>query len=132
MLQKTPLFSSLDEKHLAKVLDSAKERRYGAGETIVKEGDSGVGFFMIVDGGAEVRTHSKVLSKLGSSQYFGEMTLLDAQPRSADVVATAPTRCLVLSTLSFSSLLATNREMTEQLMRELARRLRATNRALSE
>jgi CRP-like cAMP-binding protein len=132
MLGKSPLFASLDSKHLDKVVESAKELKYGPGDRIVRQGDSGVGFFMIVGGSADVGRGGKVLAKLGPGQYFGEMTLLDSQPRSADVTATSPTRCLVLSTMNFSSLLASNPRMAVELLRELARRLRATDKTLSE
>ncbi len=132
MLQKTQLFSSLDKKHLGKVVKSARERSYKGGDAIVREGESGVGFYLLLDGGAEVRSRGRVLTRLGPGEFFGEMTLLDAQPRSADVIATSPARCLVLSTMNFHGLIATNPRIAEAVLRELARRLRVTNKALSE
>ena len=57
---------------------------------MVCEGDEGIGFYLIVDGSAEVRRSGKVLSRLGQGNFFGEMTLLDEQPSSADVVAVEP------------------------------------------
>ncbi|MDA4128207.1 MAG: cyclic nucleotide-binding domain-containing protein [Thaumarchaeota archaeon] len=132
MLAKTPIFASLDAKHLQKLVDSAKDRDYKAGDGIVREGDAGVGFFLIIRGSAEVRHAGKTLSSLGPGQYFGEMTLLDEKPRSADVVATSDTRCLVLSTMNFAALIVSNPKIALELLRELARRLRATNKSLSE
>jgi CRP-like cAMP-binding protein len=90
MIGKVPIFSSLTEKQLRSIASSSKERKFESDETIVREGESGAGFFLIIEGRAEVRRSGKVLSKLEQGQFFGEMTLLDEQPRSADVVAIEP------------------------------------------
>ena len=69
---------------------------------MVWEGDEGVAFYLIVEGSAEVRRSGKVLSRLGQGNFFGEMTLLDEQPSSADVVAVEPTRCLTFTYGTFT------------------------------
>ena len=132
MLQSVPLFSGLKEKQLKAILSTGKELRFAEGSQIVKEGDSGLGFYLILNGTAEVRRKAKVLSKLGKGDFFGEMSLLDKEPRSADVVATSPVACFGLTAWSFSGLLRTQPDISLNLMRELARRLRKTNSAISE
>jgi CRP-like cAMP-binding protein len=133
LLKGVPLFSALSEKHLQAVMKTAKEVDFAPGKPIVKEGDpSKVGFFLILDGQVEVRTGAKTLSSLGVGQFFGEMAVLDGQPRSADVVPVTPTKCLVLASWDIKTLLTTHPDIAHAIIGELTRRLRRTNMALSE
>lgn len=133
LLKGVPLFSSLSDKHLQAIAKMAKETQFSQGTTIVQEGDrSKVGFFLILDGQVEVRKGNKVLSRLGAGQFFGEMAVLDGQPRSADVVAATPTKCLVLASWDIKALIKTYPELAHEIIAELARRLRQTSLALSE
>lgn len=85
----------------------------------------GVGFYMVLEGKVEVRKGSKVLATLSRGQFFGEMSLVDEQPRSADVIAVQPTKCFTLSTWVFSALVKQHPELAMPMLRELAKRLRA-------
>ncbi len=124
-LRAVPFFSGLDQKQLKIMADSGKELSYKSGDTIVEEGTMGVGFYLILDGKVEVRKGSKALAALSKGQFFGEMSLIDEQPRSADVVAVQPTNCFTLSTWVFSALIKQHPELALPMMRELAKRLRA-------
>jgi len=132
MLQKTPLWSGLTEKELKVIARSFKELKYESGDVIVRKGEAGIGFYLITDGTVEVRSDGRVLSKLGPGQFFGEMALLDGQPRSADVVALEPSRCLALSSWSFKSILSEHPKMAVKLLQESARRSRTNTQNLSE
>ena len=132
MLEMTPLFSGLNKGQLKSIVRSSKERSFKKGQAIVREGESGVGFYLVVGGSAEVRRDGRALMKLARGQFFGEMGLLDQQPRSADVVALEDTDCLVLSAPTFWSLVSTNPKIGRALVQELARRLRETSRTLTE
>lgn len=132
MLEQTPIFSSLTKKQLRSIFASSKEMKFQAGQNIVAEGETGLGFYLIVDGRAEVRHGGKVLSTLGRGQFFGEMTLLDEQPRSADVVAVEPTRCLLFTAWIFHGMIMGHPKMALAIMKEMARRLRSTNQAFSQ
>ncbi len=131
MLEQVPIFSGLTQKELRSIASSSKEKRFEAGQTMVREGESGVGFFLIIEGRAEVRRGGKVLSRLEQGQFFGEMTLLDEQPRSADVVAVDPTKCLVFTVWGFHGMIRTYPKMAREIMKEMARRLRLTNKSFS-
>jgi CRP-like cAMP-binding protein len=132
MLQKAPLWSGLTEKELKVIARSFKELKYESGDIIVRKGEAGVGFYLIADGTAEVRSDGKVLSKLGPGQFFGEMALLDGQPRSADVVATEPTRCLALSSWSFKSIVSEHPRMALKLLQESVHRIRMNTQTFGE
>ena len=114
------------------VMKSSKVVTFKSGEVIVKEGDAGLGFYVLVDGRASVRRRGKTVAKLGRGSFFGEMSLFDDRPRSADVVAEEPTECRVLLRWNFWSLVGKNKRMVQELLKEMARRLRATDEALSE
>ncbi len=132
MLQKTPFWSGLSAKELRPIVELCRERRFESSDVIVHKGDKGVGFYLVLDGTVEVRADGKTLSKLGRGQFFGEMSLVDDQPRSADVVAVEPSKCLVLNVMHFKSAISNNPEIALKVLQELARRLRATNQTLSE
>jgi CRP/FNR family cyclic AMP-dependent transcriptional regulator len=132
MLRKVSLFAGLKDKQLRSIASGGKESSYSAGQTIIEEGKSGVGFYLIVDGKVSVRKGKKVLAELGSSEFFGEMSLFDRQARSATVEAVTDTKCLVISAWSFIALVRTDPDIAVNMMKELAGRLRLSNKALSE
>ena len=134
MLAEVPIFAGLKGKQLKSVASAfARERSYGAGEVIEKEGDSGVAFYLITDGSVEVRKAEKRVSKLGRGQFFGEMALIDKQPRSATVVSVeSDTRCLVMPVWNFKAVVQNDPSVAMGVMKELARRLRETTNALTE
>jgi len=134
MLAQVPLFAGLKGKQIKSVANAfARERSYGAGEVIEKEGGSGVAFYLITNGSVEVRKAEKLVSKLGRGQFFGEMALIDKQPRSATVVsAEAGTKCLVMPVWNFKAAVETDSKVAMGVMKELARRLRQTTNALTE
>jgi CRP-like cAMP-binding protein len=132
MLSRTPIWSGLSNQDLNSIVGRAKDSRYNAGEIIVKKGESGVGFYLILDGSVEVKLGETVLSKLGPGQFFGEMSVIDDQPRSADVIAVEPSRCLVLTAWSFEALISNHPKIALKMLRESVRRLRDTDKAFSE
>ena len=132
MLPEVPLFSSLDKKGLNSVANSAAKKTFEAGQTIAKEGDKAITFYLILDGSVEVKRKTRTLAKLGRGQFFGEMALFDNQPRSADVVAIEPTTCILLTTWALSGVIGSNPKIAEQIIQELVRRIRESDKALSE
>lgn len=133
LLKEVPLFATFSKKQLKSVKKTAKEKEFKSGEMIVREGDaSNTGFYLILDGQVEVKQDDSTLSKLGSGQFFGEMAVLDEKPRSADVVATTDTKCLLLTSWDFKALIKTYPDMATKVIAELANRLRQTNMALSK
>lgn len=130
MLQKAPLWASLSEKELKVFARSFKELKYESGHTIVRKGETGVGFYLIADGTVEVRSDGQALAKLGPGQYFGEMSILDKQPRTADVVALEPSRCLALTAWRFEAIVSTHPKMALKLLQESVRRLSMNARTL--
>jgi len=132
-LKQTALFAGFTDRQIESVLAAGKERRFAAGEQIIRQGDDAVGFYLIVEGSAEVRSGGAVLAQLGPGDYFGEMALLlENTPRTADVTALEDTSCLVVTQWEFRSLLAVHPDTALAVMSELARRLQTTTGTLSE
>jgi CRP-like cAMP-binding protein len=132
MLEKASLWSGLDRKNLRFIVKLSKERKYETGDAIVRKGEGTVGFYLILDGSVEIRSDGTTLSKLGRGQFFGEMSVIDNQPRSADVVALEPSRCLILSAWSFNALISEHPKIALKILQEFVRRLRDTNKALTD
>jgi CRP-like cAMP-binding protein len=132
MLEKCSLWSGLDTQDLKAIVKVSKQQKFQSGKTIVKKGDEGTGFYLVLDGAVEIRSDGKILSKLGPGQFFGEMSIVDTQPRSADVVVVEPSRVLFLSSWSFKSLISERPRIAVKMLQEFVRRLRNTDRALSE
>ena len=99
---------------------------------MVSQGSTGVGFFLVLEGVVEVRKGKKTLATLSKGNFFGEMSLIDNQPRTADVVAVKPTRCFVLSAWSFSAMVKTHPQMAMDMLREIVKRLRAAQASAPE
>jgi len=127
ILQRTPLFRRLNQRQIEQVGKRFVERTYAPGEKIVTQGKGGEGFFIIMEGRAEA-VHEQadgtqvVLNPLEPGDFFGEMALLTEQMRTASVIATEPTCCLVLAQWDFLGLLREDAEMAVAILQELAAR----------
>lgn len=123
ILARVSVFSGLKRKQLNALIEASKERSYKEGAVVVEAGSLGVGFYMVMEGKLEVRKKGDVIARLGKGDFFGEMALLSNSPRIADVVAVAPTKCLVLSVWSFTGLVKTDPEIALAVTRTMAKRL---------
>src|SRR2546428_13273256 len=105
MLAEVPLFAGLKGKQIKSVASAfARERSYDAGEVIEKEGGSAVAFYLITGGSGEVRKGEKLVTKLGRGQVFGEMALIDKQPRAGPAgSAGSGIKALVMPLLDFQA-----------------------------
>lgn len=127
-----PLFASLTEKQLKVVAQTAQEKTIPAGGTVVRQGEKGIGLYIILDGEVVVERAGKKVATLRPGQFFGEMALIDEEPRTADVRAVTAVRCLLLARWEFWSVFADKPEVIRALLVETVRRLRGTGTALTE
>ena len=123
-LRTVPLFASLDKKHIQTLAKAAVERTFNPGDPIVSQGERGIGFYLIAEGQVSVEKGGKTVATLGPGKFFGEMALIDEQPRTANVKAAARTRCYVLSSWEFWGSVAKDPEALRTLLRETVKRLR--------
>lgn len=132
--RKFDLFAELDDRELQSVANVAKSRRYAKDDVIFHADESGDVFCLIREGEVKVTMISPegkeiILSMLGPGDFFGEMSLLDDEPRSATVVATEPLDLVTIWRKDFLQILSENFSITKKVLAELSKRLRnASNR----
>lgn len=128
------LFAQFTRKDLTRIGRAVVERVYKKGDTIVKEGEQAVAFFVVSKGKVEVTkgtgAKKQKLSVLGAGSVFGEMALLDGGPRTATVVALEESECLVLSRWDFVAELRTNPHMAVAMLPIISKRLRKADERL--
>src|SRR3989442_7372243 len=96
-IRTSPIFSGMDKKDRERIAGAGREVTFEKGKTILREGEPGLALLLILEGKVEVRKKGKLISTLGNGGFFMEMTVIDDKPRSADVVAVAPTTCFGLT-----------------------------------
>ena len=128
------LFAELDDRELASIAAVAKTRRYAKDDVIFHADESGDVFCLIKEGQVKVTMISPegkeiILSLLGAGEFFGEMALIEDEPRSATVVATEPLELVTIWRSDFLQILAENFSITKKVLMEMSHRLRnASNR----
>ena len=125
-LQRVPLFAGLRKAQLEEIIRVSGRRSFEQGQPIVRQGqETNAAFFLILDGQVEVRKDDRMLCTLGGGQFFGEMSLFDGEPRSAEAVATVDTECLVIARWNLEQVIKDNPDVAMRMLGELSRRLRA-------
>jgi CRP/FNR family transcriptional regulator, cyclic AMP receptor protein len=126
MLAEVPIFEGLTKKELQAIAAAGKQVTHAAGSTLAREGESGLGFFLIIDGVASVIVGGKTRRKLGPGDFFGEISLLDQGPRTATVVAQTPVTTFGLTAWVFKRLVEQNPSIAAKMLKVMAQRLRAS------
>jgi CRP/FNR family cyclic AMP-dependent transcriptional regulator len=126
-----PLFHGLNNKQLKQLAKRFVPRSYEAGKNIVTQGKGGEGMFVMTSGRAEAVVESSDgtktrVNEFSSRDFFGEVAMLDDGPRTASVIATEETECLVLTRSDFIALMKNDAEMAIEITVALAKRLRRT------
>ncbi len=129
VLKKVPLFASLPEGELAVFAELVREKSYPKGSVILFEDDQGDSLYLVAAGHVKVVLIGEdgrevILSVLGEGSFFGEMALIDDEPRSAHVIAMEDANLLVLRREDFQARLRASPEVAIALLREMSRRLR--------
>jgi CRP-like cAMP-binding protein len=123
-LAQVRLFSACSNKELALIGRASDEIKVPAGKVLVQEGTIGYEFYLILEGQAIVKRGGRKVATLGPGQYFGELSLLDRQPRSATVEGATDMTVLVLGKREFSGLLDEVPTLAHKLLSAMAARLR--------
>jgi len=134
LLRQVPLFSGLNEEGLQALAAVSRVFTLPEGDEIIEEGaelfEEDDGLYLLVDGTVEVRKGAvdgvggQVVAQFGRGEFFGEMALLDGQPRSASVFATSEVLCLVLNRADLQRQLRSDPEIALKMLAVLSRRLR--------
>lgn len=129
-LARVDLLSTLNQKELQTLAKNCQERSYSSGTTIISQGDSGVGLYILTSGEVRITKTQDAsqeveeLGILGPDNVLGEMSLLDELPRSATVTAIEDVTALILPVWEFRTFLRDHPDVALKLLAVLSRRLR--------
>ena len=123
LLQSVPLFSGLDPRELETIARTVHERTFAPGETVAKENEGGVGFFIIRGGEAKVTVGGEEVRRLHAGDHFGEIALITEGVRTATVTAESELKCYGLTPWEFRPLVQTNATIAWKILRALAKQV---------
>ncbi|AKK10188.1 CRP-like cAMP-activated global transcriptional regulator GlxR [Corynebacterium uterequi] len=137
ILSRAGIFQGVDSAAVNNLIDSLETTRYPRGTTIFDEGEPGDRLFIITAGKVKLARHSKdgrenLLTVMGPSDMFGELSIFDPGPRTSSAVCVTDVDTATMDSEVLGSWLAAHPEVSQQLLRVLARRLRRTNEALAD
>jgi CRP/FNR family cyclic AMP-dependent transcriptional regulator len=129
MTDDTPLFARLSPEQLAEVVRHGTSRQFPRNAVIITEGDQSDSFYVIEEGRVKVYVSDEqgrefVIRHLGTDDYFGELALIEDSPRTASVMTTEAAKLKVVSKAAFRECLERNPEISWQLLRAMAERMR--------
>ena len=135
LLRSIPLFAGLPENQVYQIARMAGVCKVPRNTTLVRVGDKTDALYVLVSGSAkvlnrDVEGREVILTLLGAGECFGEMSLIDGSPRSADVVSCEPCELLVIAKSDFAHALSENVDLCLNIMKSLADRLREANRKI--
>ena len=131
-LAQVPLFAGMPSRFLKRLADKMDEQRFMEDATIVRQGEPGDTFYVLIEGEAKVKdANGRVLSRLIPGDFFGEISLMDGGPRTATVVAETNLTTLALSRKDFSALLRSEPKVTVGLLKHASALLRRLERPAS-
>ena len=128
LLAQVGLFSKCTARQRRTVARHAQIAELPAGIELIKEGEPGDALFVILDGEAVVQQGGNEVGRVGEGAYFGEMAILDGEPRSATVVAVTDVKVAVIGIRMFRTMLREFSDLAEQLLIGLAGELREARR----
>jgi CRP-like cAMP-binding protein len=128
-LRRVPLFNDCTDEELQRIAAISRTVETPAGTVVTELGKPGDSFFFIVDGRVSVQTPVGVGDPLRPGDFFGEMSLLDGEPRSATVTAMTDLRLLVIDRPQFWKLLNETPDLVRRILTILSRRVRRLEQA---
>jgi CRP/FNR family cyclic AMP-dependent transcriptional regulator len=131
LLKKVPLFSNLSKRHLNEISKHADQVLPKAGRVLAQQGKRGWEFIFIVEGKAQVKKDGKVIRHLSAGDFFGEISLIDGQERTATVIAETDMSILLVHRRSFGHLLDTIPGLQKRIMLSLCNYLRRAEKAVN-
>jgi CRP/FNR family cyclic AMP-dependent transcriptional regulator len=126
LIKGVPLFASASKQELAEIASIADEIDLPEGKVLIREGDTGREFFVLIDGTAEVTRGGKKVASIGPGDFFGEIALIAKTPRNATITTTSPVRTLVITDRAFRQLLDHSPQIQIGVLTALAERLAPT------
>jgi CRP-like cAMP-binding protein len=123
LIAKVPLFEQCSKRELEEVASIADEIDLDEGKALMREGDPGREFFVVLEGTADVMQDGEKINSVGPGDFFGEIALISQGPRTATVTTTSPVRALVVTERSFKRLVEKSPEIERKVLAAAVDRL---------
>ena len=123
LLQGVPLFANCSKAEIQRLASTADELDLAEGATLIREGERGREFLVIVDGTVRVTKHGKKVRDLRAGDFIGEIALVSDVPRTATVTAVTPVRLLVVTDRAFRGLIEESPSIATKVLQSLGERL---------
>jgi CRP/FNR family cyclic AMP-dependent transcriptional regulator len=127
LIKRVPLFASSSKAELEEIASIADEIDLPEGKVVIKEGDAGREFIVLIEGTADVERGGRKLASLGPGDFAGEIALIAKLPRTATITTTSPVRALVITDRAFRHLLEHSPQIQIGVLNALAERLAPTS-----
>ncbi|MEA3354648.1 MAG: cyclic nucleotide-binding domain-containing protein [Campylobacterota bacterium] len=127
ILKSINLFSEIPESDLLKVAMKLEPVECETGSVIIKQGDIGSSMYIVVRGEVDVDINGQVVTTLGEKNIFGELSVLDPEPRSATIITTKETLLFKISSDLIYDLISEHTDVARGILRILCQRLRESN-----
>jgi CRP/FNR family transcriptional regulator, cyclic AMP receptor protein len=132
LLKKVHLFSNLSQRHLGEIAKHADQVQVEKGRVLVQQGKIGWEFIFIVEGKARVEKDGKVIRQLSKGDFFGEISLIDGEPRTSSVIAETNMTLLIVHKPSFDHLLEKIPGLQRKILISLCQYLRRAEKAINK
>ncbi|WP_204104656.1 MULTISPECIES: cyclic nucleotide-binding domain-containing protein [Spirulina sp. CCY15215] len=126
-IRRVSIFQELRDEFLVKLASAMDELSFPSDHTIFEQGEEGRSLYIVVSGRVRVHLGDRDLAKLEQGTFFGEMSLFDAEPRSASVTTLETCDCLTLNQLQLIDAIEETPEIAVNITRSLSRRIRELN-----
>ena len=123
LLRHVTLFSGCSKKELGQIALIADEMDFPADKTLIRQGDPGRQFFVVVEGEVKVTKNGKKLPSRGGSEFYGEISLVSGSPATATVTTVGATRALVIAPQHFRALLDRSPSIQRRVLHSFSERL---------
>jgi CRP/FNR family cyclic AMP-dependent transcriptional regulator len=132
LLKNVPMFSNLSQRHLREIGKHADQVKVEAGRVLAQQEKKGWEFIFIVDGKARVEKDGKIIRRLSEGDFFGEISLIDGEPRTATVISDTDMTLLVVNKTSFDHLLDKIPGLQRKILIALCQYLRSAEKAINK
>ena len=132
LLKKVPLFSNLSQRHLGEIAKHADQVQVERERVLAHEGKKGWEFIFVVDGKARVEKDGKFIRQLSGGDFFGEISLIDGEPRTATVIAETDMTLLIVHKTSFDHLIDTIPGLQKKMVVSLCEYLRRAEKGVNK
>ena len=122
-LASVPLLAGIPDKVRRRLADIGKRLRFAPGDTIVREGEGAIAFYIMLRGAARVEQGGTHIGSLTAGDFFGELALIEEHARTATIIATEETEVLGFTSWEFRALLDENPQIAVPMMHVLIRRI---------